>query len=117
MKVETVKFMIWAQDMDRAVAFYRDVLGLDVSFQDPHWSELRHGDAVVALHGGGTGDLQITGLSFEVDDVEAAVRAVAEAGGTVRKSPEHRPNEPIILAEVVDPEGNGFMLTQFVGGR
>ena len=115
MKVETVKFMIWAEDMDRAVAFYRDVLGLEVSFQDPHWSEMRHGDAVVALHGGGTGELQITGLGFQVDDVETAARAVAEGGGAIRRPPERRPTEPIILAEVVDPEGNGFTLTQYLG--
>ena len=29
MKVEGVTYMLMAQDMDRAVAFYRDVIGLE----------------------------------------------------------------------------------------
>ena len=28
-------------DMDRAVAFHRDTLGLPLKFASPHWSELR----------------------------------------------------------------------------
>ena len=31
---------------------------------------------------------------------------MVEAGGTVRRPPESRPNEPILLAEVVDPDHN-----------
>ena len=34
-----------AQDMDRAVAFYRDVVGLKVNSQSPMWSELAHVEA------------------------------------------------------------------------
>lgn len=34
------KFLISAQDMERAVEFYRDVIGLEVQKQSPWWSEL-----------------------------------------------------------------------------
>ncbi len=115
MKLETVKFMLMAQDMDRAVAFYRDVIGLSVRFASPHWSELTHGDAVVALHGGGTGEFVETGLSLEVEDADAACEEVAAGGGVVRNPAEQRANEPIRLARVTDPEGNGFAITQYVG--
>ena len=99
MQLETIKFMLMAQDMERGVAFYRDVFGLQPGFVSPHWSELSRGDAVVALHGGGDGSFTATGLSFQVKDLEAACREVAAAGGTIRKQPEARPGEPIKLAE------------------
>ena len=35
MKVEGVTYMLMAQDMDRAVAFYRDVIGLEPRFPRP----------------------------------------------------------------------------------
>lgn len=115
MQVETVKFMLMAQDMDRAVAFYRDVVGLSVRFASSHWTELTHGDAVVALHGGGSGEFVETGLSLQVADADAACDTVAAGGGTVRNAPEQRESEPIRLARVTDTEGNGFMITQYVG--
>lgn len=115
MQLQVVKFMLFAQDMDRGVAFYRDVIGLEVGLHTPHWSELKHGDAVVALHGGGSGARTKTGLSFQVADVEAAVQEIAKGGGEVVLAPEDRPGERIKLAECADPEGNVFMVTQYVG--
>jgi predicted enzyme related to lactoylglutathione lyase len=116
MRVEQVKFMLMAADMDRGIAFYRDVIGLKPAFTSPYWSELLFGDAIVALHGGGNGEFNPTGLSFQVEDVEAACREVEAGGGTIRMAPESRPGEPIKLAHVTDPEGNGIGLTQFIGG-
>jgi len=37
-------------DMDRAVKFYRDVLGLTLKFQSPGWSEFSTGSTTLALH-------------------------------------------------------------------
>jgi lactoylglutathione lyase len=37
-------------DMDRAVQFYRDVIGLPVKFQSPGWSEFATGETTLALH-------------------------------------------------------------------
>lgn len=37
-------------DMDRAVAFHRDRLGLELKFQSPFWSEFATGDTTLALH-------------------------------------------------------------------
>ena len=106
------KFLISAQDMDRAVAFYRDVIGLDVKAASPGWSELSFGTSIVALHGGGTGRFRKTGLSFTVDDIEGACDEVVLGGGSVRSGPEDRGEEGIFLAELTDTEGNGFMMSQ-----
>jgi lactoylglutathione lyase len=40
----------YVEDMDRAIAFYRDTLGLELKFQSPFWSEFSTGDTVLALH-------------------------------------------------------------------
>ncbi len=37
-------------DMDKAVAFHRDRLGLPLRFQSPEWSEFATGDTTLALH-------------------------------------------------------------------
>jgi len=101
--------------MDRAVRFYQVAFGMEPRFTTPEWSELAFGDAIVALHGGGSGEPADTGLGFDVDDAGAACRAVVEAGGTVIKPPEDRGAERIFLALVQDPEGNRFSISQPVG--
>ena len=40
MKVRDIFFMLMVQDMERAVRFYRDMLGLDVENHTPEWSRL-----------------------------------------------------------------------------
>jgi catechol 2,3-dioxygenase-like lactoylglutathione lyase family enzyme len=42
-----IKFV---SDMDAAVAFYRDTLGLAPTFQSPFWSEFDTGETKLALH-------------------------------------------------------------------
>jgi catechol 2,3-dioxygenase-like lactoylglutathione lyase family enzyme len=37
-------------DMDRAVRFHRDTLGLPLAFESPFWSEFATGDTKLALH-------------------------------------------------------------------
>ncbi|MCY4128669.1 MAG: hypothetical protein OXG15_05430 [Gammaproteobacteria bacterium] len=106
------KFLISAQDMDRAIIFYRDTIGLEVKVSSPYWSELSFGSAVVALHGGGTGEFRATGLSFTVNDIDHACEAVIAGGGSVRSGPEDRGDEGIYLADLTDTEGNGFMMSQ-----
>ena len=114
MKVQRVIFMLMAQEMDRAVAFYRDVIGLDLRLHEGSWAELGHGDATVALHGGGSGEYRSTGLGFAVADAAVACDEVRAAGGRVIRGPVERTGEGIILAHLADPEGNGFDLTQVI---
>ena len=40
----------YVADMDQAVAFHRDTLGLELKFQSPFWSEFATGDTTLALH-------------------------------------------------------------------
>ena len=115
MKPQVVKYMLMAQEMDRAVVFYRDTMGFEVSFSSPYWSELKFGDAILALHGGGDGTRNETGLSIQYEDVKTAFDMALKAGAISVKPPEQREGEPIILASICDSEGNILMLTQYVG--
>jgi predicted enzyme related to lactoylglutathione lyase len=112
MKLTKIYMMLMVADMGRAVAFYRDTFGLRPTMQTPFWSELAFGDAVLALHGGGSGTGRETGLGLEVDDLDAACSAVQAHGGQVVREPQDRPEEQIRLATVADTEGNQFSLGQ-----
>ena len=107
-----IKYLLEVKDMAAAVDFFSIAFGLTVASRSDFWSELTFGDAVVALHGGRETDALIkTGLSFTVDDLDAAVDAVKAAGGTVLNGP--FPGGPgILLAELLDLDNNLFMASQ-----
>jgi catechol 2,3-dioxygenase-like lactoylglutathione lyase family enzyme len=79
-------FIVYVSDMQRSVAFYRDVLGLPMKFTSPGWTEFATGSTTVALHGAGTapsGAEQVSlppsgqaQLGFMVDDLQAPYEAL-----------------------------------------
>jgi predicted enzyme related to lactoylglutathione lyase len=113
MRVTKVYFMLWVADMDRATGFYKSALGLDEAYRSPFWTELRFGDATIALH---AGESQLPhhhiGLGFEVDDLTAVCEAVVAAGGELVAGPTERPDEGIRVADCADPDGNRFSVAQ-----
>jgi len=42
--------IVFVSDMKRSVCFYRDVIGLPMKFESPHWTEFETGGATLALH-------------------------------------------------------------------
>ena len=42
--------IVFVSDMDRAVSFYRDALGLPLRFESPGWTEFATEGATLALH-------------------------------------------------------------------
>ena len=111
MEITKAYFMLPVRDMDRAVSFYRDAVGLTVEVSSPFWSELRWREATIALHGGGTAGERESWLGFHVSDLDAAVAEVEAAGG---RRGEERTEGGAGLISVVDPEGNAFTLGQDV---
>jgi len=61
----------YVADMDKAVAFHRDTLGLPLKFASPFWSEFATGDTTLALHPASpehpAGSSQ---LGFEADNLD-----------------------------------------------
>lgn len=112
MTVERLKYVIWAADMQRAVAFYVNVFGGKVLKHNEHIAEVEIAGGVIGIHGGGEGQHTWTGLNFQVPDVIAGAAEVIAAGGQLTREPEPEDNEPPHLAMCMDPEGNEIMLTR-----
>ncbi len=111
MHIEKLKYIIWAQDMERAVRFYSEVFDAEIARQSDVMAELVICGSTLGIHGGGEGKRTWTGLSFQVSDLFAACDALRAGGGTVLRAPEDTPEEPAHLAMCADPEGNEIMLT------
>jgi catechol 2,3-dioxygenase-like lactoylglutathione lyase family enzyme len=85
-KVDDVFFNV--DDLDQAVAFYRDKLGMAVKYESADWVELDGGNVTIALRRYGSGpegrpELAVgdgATIVFEVDDIEAT-KAALEAQG------------------------------------
>src|SRR5215468_6125538 len=78
-------------DMDKAVKFHRDVLGLKVKFESPGWSEFATGKTTLALHA--ASDKNPAGkveLGFSVADVEAFYRDMSAKGVVFSMPPKNR---------------------------
>ena len=66
----SIKFVA---DMNKAVLFYRDVVGLTLKFSSPEWTEFATGETSLALHI--SSELNPPGgvqLGFWVPDIQAA---------------------------------------------
>ena len=109
---ERVKYIIWAADTDRAIAFYKSVLGAKVLKQNDAISELEICGSILGIHGGGEGERTWTGMSFQVSDVVQGADEVVSAGGQLINEPKPEGGEPPHLTMCVDTEGNQFMLTR-----
>lgn len=112
MKVERLKYTIWAADMNRAVKFYTDVFGGSVLKQNEVISEVSICDGIIGIHVGGEGKRTWTGLSFQVPDVVAGAAEIVSAGGQLLREPQPENGEPPHLAMCTDPEGNEIMLSR-----
>ncbi|MCF7784988.1 MAG: VOC family protein [Prosthecobacter sp.] len=112
MKVERLKYVIWAADMNRAVNFYATVFGGAILKQNDIISEVSICDGIIGIHGGGEGDRSWTGLSFQVPDVIEGAHEIVAAGGQLTREPLPENGEPPHLAMCVDTEGNEIMLTR-----
>jgi catechol 2,3-dioxygenase-like lactoylglutathione lyase family enzyme len=94
----------YVADMDKAVAFHRDVLGLTPKFASPFWSEFDTGATVLALHAADeahpAGGVQ---LGFGSDDL-AAFYAARDANGVTFTAPP-APMHGTDIARFLDSEG------------
>ena len=94
----------YVADMDRAVAFYRDTLGLELKFQTPGWSEFATGETTLALHPASAENRAgTTVVGFRDDDFDAFCQAKSAAGVTFTKAP--REEHGVRLTEFLDSEG------------
>lgn len=115
MEVHRVMYMVFVEDMDRAVGFYTDVIGFRQRSASPRWSELAFGDFTLALHvhTGNEQQKNYSGLSITVTDVDSACADVAAGGGKVINPPQESDFEGLKVALVADPDGNSMEIGEY----
>lgn len=92
-------------DMDRAVGFYRDTLGLAVHFESPEWSEIATGETTLALHPASSANPPGTfQLGLNVVDLPSACRELTSRGVCFTRPPA-RAEYGGMLAEFLDSDG------------
>ncbi len=126
--------MLIVKDVDRAVRFYHDVLGLDVEAYDPNndppegarlalggftiilqknrhstIDDTRAGTAIHLVGEGGVDGLTWSGLHLKGSDIPSLCLRVEEGGGRTLNPP-RRARDGAIVADMVDTEGNVFIL-------
>lgn len=114
---ELMELILYVEDMQAQVAFYRDVLGLRVQypqdttdFRDAYWVELATGACTLVLHGGGQRRLGADApkIVFRVADIAAARSELLQRGaplGAIRL-----PAPGVLVCDGTDPEGNKFAI-------
>lgn len=102
----------WVTDLDRATAFYRDVLGLAPGPRFGDWQEFFiDGSTRFAIHGGGKAVERPTAqISFTVADLDEAIDHMRAQGseplGAVTNTGTNR------FADFADPDGNVLQLLE-----
>lgn len=121
--MRTIDYVIrYVEDLERAVAFYRDVLGLEHRFTDEAYAEFSVGPTKLALYprdrlpdllggevpAGGSPDGEVL---FLVDDVDAEAERLRAAGARILTGPVDRPWGHRTV-HLLDPDGLVVELAQ-----
>lgn len=113
MKIHNVDFVMYrVNDLERAVKFYRDVLGLALEFQsnEHQWAEFACGNVTLSLFGGS--DITATGsaarVALAVDDIAGAYAELLARGVPMGGPPQDW--GVCQSLEVFDPDGNAILL-------
>ena len=101
-----LKYVIeFVEDMDRAVKFYRDVVGLTLKFESPEWSEFATGETSLALHRASEKNRAGTyDVGFTVEDLQQFYTQM-QAKGVKFPMPPTKQDFGGTLAQFADTEG------------
>jgi catechol 2,3-dioxygenase-like lactoylglutathione lyase family enzyme len=121
-----IEVILYINDMQAQVTFYRDILGLPVlypveldDFSHEHWVTLDTGACILALHSGGRGKPAddngsqgpATKIVFGVDDIHHSRAHLLSLGvslGNVRMAA-----PAVWVCDGEDPEGNPFSIESY----
>jgi catechol 2,3-dioxygenase-like lactoylglutathione lyase family enzyme len=104
--VELAEVVLYVSDMDRAIGFYRDTIGLELDVESESWTTFRTGGCTLALHlvavrRSGVGEPDPT---FVVADAAAERERLAAADVVVTQIREPAPG--VRVFDLRDPDGN-----------
>lgn len=107
-KIDTIWFPV--TDMDRAVTFYRDALGLEVVEHDGDWTEVTAGDQRIGLNAsespaGDGGAVIAFGVEGAIEDAVASLKDKGvQFTGELSEHPWGK------IAPFQDPDGNDLQV-------
>ena len=109
MKVRAIDFVVsHVSDIERAKAFYRDVLGIQAPVTQEGGPWIEFGTDPVAFALLQMGKPPQTSIALAVDDVHAAVEELRQKGVTIVMEPVDSPD--CHMAAILDPDGNVIIL-------
>ncbi|MGH2607110.1 MAG: VOC family protein [Anaerolineales bacterium] len=119
-----IEIILYVEDMNREVHFYRDLLGLPVRYparkadlSAEGWVTLGEGDCVLALHAGGKGRLgeDTPKIVFRVEDIHTARATLSDRGVALREIRRAAPG--VWVCDGADPEGHPFSIEEHEEGH
>ena len=109
MQLRLSRFILFTANMDRMVAFYRDVLGFKLKTNDKGWKTFDAGACEIALHGGASEPgARPPKLQFDVEDVAPTRDKLIARGAKIGKVSSR---DGLDLCGGKDPDGNPFSLS------
>ncbi|MCH2170820.1 VOC family protein [Myxococcota bacterium] len=97
------------EDLDEAVSFYTDGLGMPLKFRDAdRFAALDAGSVTIALATSGEAVTDEPTVSYKVANVEAAIESLVASGAKIQSPPEVGPHE--VRAVLRDPAGNPLVV-------
>ncbi|HEY7401383.1 MAG TPA: VOC family protein [Actinomycetota bacterium] len=105
---------LFVADMDRAVTFYRDTLGLALDYRaGDDWAQFAAGPIKLGLHAASSGEVRPGGtVAFTVGDLETARAGLAAHGVAIGHEGGGERGEPRFV-EFADPDGNALALFEY----
>jgi lactoylglutathione lyase len=116
--------IVYVSNMQRSMAFYRDILGLTQKFTTPGWSEFATGTTTIALHtsmgqarqvatdeNSGRTPAGSAQLGFVVEDIQATYETLRAQDVPFSLAPQKQ-SSGVTLAILQDPDGFGICLQQ-----
>ena len=112
-KVSTISYVIlYVKDTEKALPFYRDVLGAKVKVSHPGWVEFDLGHVTLALHGDEGKTPEGRGAVvpvFPVENLDEAYKALKSANVKITMEPKQVCETPTGYGwsvDFADPDGN-----------
>ncbi|MCE7736862.1 MAG: hypothetical protein GPJ54_18405 [Candidatus Heimdallarchaeota archaeon] len=115
--IEFKQLIVYVNNMEKMVAFYKDILGLVIAY--PHvenyinetWVAFSTGPVTFALHSGKETSIvpvDAPKYNFEVDNIHETRQNLLEKGMKMQEITNATPTKLICSGR--DPEGNGFFI-------
>lgn len=116
--ITNIKYVcVYVSDFDRSLAFYRDGLGLEVTYQEDGFAQFNTDGAILTIEKGGEKsdhpkDHKKNGvlIQFEVEDLEKTVGTLKSKN--VKFTQDVTDVEFGQVATIVDPDGHQLLLLE-----